>query len=191
MNPEAISAIKKASTACLKQKEAISSYSYQRLSENKATLSNKETILDFKLNADTTYKAIDNITFNQSDLINISIRNQEGSWYALSRLSLYYGKDSTVTKLIETSRTALKETCSLICPGLSNNEIMDVIELFEEDFKLNKELTQIENIFNHKKLMAGDIIYVQCSFKSTMLELNSTHAETILITGNGAEILTT
>ena len=194
MNPEAISAIKKASALCKRSKETLLHMQLQALKDMPDEILHSDSTCSFALNGDQTFKHISEINLNANDLIKINIVAKYNSWEAKTSFSLYHGEDPDKLRLIETNKLAVTETCQNLCPGLNERDIIEVLEHSSEEFLRIPELTIIKNLNSHSRLMAGDTIYLGTAFHpqhQADTAASAIHLETVLITANGAEILTT
>ena len=154
-----------------------------------------------------------NNIISEDDLIKIDISLRMGEWVADCGASIYFGKNESINRLIQTNRQAVIETASSLCSGLPLADIIAVIDDQKDNFHYYDELTchgtgpklhSSPEITKHskEKLRAGQILAIEAVFaeRETSLEfkeleisstsLNAHHEETVLITGNGSEILT-
>jgi len=193
MNPEAISAIKKASALCKRSKEAILGASLQTLKNSPGEIFHEYSTYTFAINGDASFKNLSELNLNQNDLIKVRIKTKHNSWETKSAFSLHFGGNTNKLRLIEVNKQAVSETCQSLCPGLNEKDIIEVLELCKEEFAIIPELTTIKNLNGHSRLMTGDILQLGTAFQAQQqadTTASAIHLETVLITANGAKILT-
>ncbi len=194
MNPEAISTIKKAASLCKISKEAIINSSFEAICKYSDKIFSADSEYSFTVNEDISFKPHKDMRFEENDLIKIKVQSTYNSLQAETAFSIYFGEDDLISKLIDTNKRAVIETCQSLCPGLGNEDIIEVLKMLKEDFFTGPEDISISKLNGHSKLMAGDIIILRAFFRKSEEKHHKTasaiHSETILITGNGAQILT-
>ena len=183
MNPEAISAIKAASLLCKQQKAVILSTPHAELNQLIDNPQEDSPSIETNFNAENT-----------DHPFQLTLESKQNSYSAKCTFTLYFGNDKLISELVNTNRESVKDTCESLCPGLNNDDIIEVLELSKGQFELCKQQTSITNLNSHSRLMAGDIISVEATYSAlnpkTDSKEHSCHSEMILITGNGAQILT-
>ena len=191
MNLEAISAIKKSANTCKIIKNQILNSPFSAIKELSPQIFTDNLSYQFSINGNLMFQNHRDLTLTQNDLISIKINSRQESFEAELAFSIYFGNENTLHRLIDTNKRAVIETCQNLCPGLSDHDIIEVLKLSKEEFLQNDDCITIKNLNKHNKLMAGDILILGASLK-TQGEKSSTatRTETILITANGAQILT-
>lgn len=214
MNPEAISGIKATSRQCGELRSLLNEHLYNdsnlsglfNKSENFIAANhltparNSQHGIAVFINGQT---AAESRHFSANDIITVSIALKLNDW--VSECS--FSHSGTDNHFIETNRNAVIETAESLCPGLPFSDITGVIEMSAGEYKIEPtdlQLTLPETsdiIFNLEdekgRLKAGSIINIRSVFSKTAKSPQTNgvtalcrHSETVLITGNGAEILT-
>ena len=214
MNPEAISGIKATSRQCGELRSLLKEHLYNN-SIIKGMFNKAENFMTAnQLTSGRSSQpgiavfingrpATDCCPFSESDTVTVSIALKSNYW--ASECSFSYS--DTDSHLIETNRQAVIETAESLCPGLPFSDIAGVLEMSAGEYKIEPtdlQLTRPEasdiifNLENEKgRLKAGSIINIKAVFSKTVKSPQTNgiaalcrHSETVLITGNGAEILT-
>lgn len=211
MNPEAISGIKATSRQCgelrsllLKQICSTASIgqifneSEKFIHSNHLTSACNDTMgISVFLNGRPAHQ---NDLFAPQDIITVSIALKSDKWPA--ECSFSYSPNEHL--FIESNRRAVTETAESLCPGLPFSDIRGVLEMSAEGFNIEPEDLSIplpsaeEIIFKPEqekgRLKAGSMINIKALFsrfpENKGKKRLCRHSETVLITGNGAEILT-
>ena len=185
MNSEAISGIKKAAALCHTSREkAINCLKDGKSIDENLKETNSSGTIEVKIEGHP-----DKHHANQNNILNIYVAVKMNSWGAQCACSMHIGNCPETIRLIEINKEAVISTANELCPGFNVSDINEVIDLYKEEFKFTPKTNSDKSI-----LKAGDIITVEAKFYLNTPEeekrLCAFHQETVLITANGAEILT-
>ena len=185
MNSEAISGIKKAAALCSSIREDV-------LAD--LQLGKKFDVILEKLHnpPKTEVELLINGShepYDHEKIISTHISCFVDPWTDKCAGSIYLGSRSVLHDLVELNKQAVIQTGNELCPGFKMEDIDQVLELYKEDFHFTPAKHK-----NKSPLKAGDIISVQAFFHLCSPKDKNTpcafHKESVLITANGAEILT-
>ena len=186
MNTEAILCIKRAAAKCstIRRRIIKELQNSRSPSEIQSSLNTQDNI---KINI--TSNGI-NQEIDEESILNFHIIVKEGNWSERCSFSYYNGTNQNTQNLIENTKKAVIETANELCPGFPKADINNVIDMQKEEYFYTYKSEPNEKAI----LKAGDIIFVDALFSSENSELGKSpcayHRESVLITGNGSEILT-
>ena len=163
--------------------------------------------VQFGIDSELTSTLDEDFDTNKCDTIKIFIALKLNNWTSYCATTLNPSKDDVTAMLIEENKKTVIETCESLCPGLPHQDIESVLKLSHVDFQFINNFTNSLELMpfsgGMQRLKAGDILSINClstpksGNKAAGIE-NKTyshspsafHEETILVTANGAEILT-